>query len=204
MIERHESPSGGLDKSERYLARRENVLSMIALLSLCGLVFSYVAFVRAGSAGKGAANALPAALGTESKAVYQAKCSSCHGTSGGGGVGPKLAGGAVIATFADPVEQVRWVLLGSGEGQKVYERAGKTPKGGMPTFKGTISLTEVVQAVLFERQNLSGQPIATDAEKWAGLRALTEEFADAGVTKDEVDKILARIATDTGAKIAAG
>ncbi|OWY61318.1 hypothetical protein B7486_64415, partial [cyanobacterium TDX16] len=46
-------------------------------------------------------------------AIYSERCASCHGGSGGGGVGPALADGAVLETFADPAAQVEWVALGS-------------------------------------------------------------------------------------------
>jgi mono/diheme cytochrome c family protein len=180
------------------------MLSLLTVIALGALIFSFAGFVRAGSVGKGPANALPAALGTDGKTVYAGKCASCHGASGGGGVGPKLAAGAVVATYPDPVDQVRWVLLGSAQGAALYEKAGKTSVGGMPTFAGTISITEVVEAVLYERQNIGGHPIANDAEKWAGLRALADEFKDKGVTAADIDAILKRIADEAKVTIPAG
>lgn len=196
MADAPEPTDGGTHVSESYLGRREGMLSLLTVIALGALVFSFAGFVRAGSVGKGPANALPAALGTDGKTVYSSKCASCHGASGGGGVGPKLAAGAVITTFADPVDQVRWVMLGSAQGAAVYEKAGKKPVGGMPTFAGTISITEVVEAVLYERQNISGHPIADDAAKWAGLRELAGEFQDKGVTAADIEAILKRIADE--------
>lgn len=196
MADAPEPTAGDTHVSESYLGRREGMLSLLTVIALGALVFSFAGFVRSGSVGKGPANALPAALGTDGKAVYGGKCASCHGASGGGGVGPKLAAGAVITTFPDPVDQVRWVLLGSAQGAAIYEKAGKKAVGGMPTFAGTISITEVVEAVLYERQNISGHPIAEDAEKWAGLRVLADEFKDKGVTAADIDAILKRIADE--------
>jgi mono/diheme cytochrome c family protein len=45
-------------------------------------------------------------------ATVYTSCASCHGT-GGGGVGPQLNAGAVVAAFPDPAEQIRWVMLGT-------------------------------------------------------------------------------------------
>jgi mono/diheme cytochrome c family protein len=196
MVGHQDSAAAEGSSSETYLGRHEGLLSALTVVALAALVFSFVGFVRAGSAGKGPANALPAALGADGKAVYSSKCASCHGPSGGGGVGPKLSAGAVVTTFTNPVDHVRWVMLGSTNGAAVYEKAGKKPVGGMPTFGGTITITEVVEAVLYERQNLSGHPIADDAAKWAELRSLATEFADKGVTEADIEAILTRIATE--------
>lgn len=201
-----DASDGSLAKSQRvetYLGQREGLLTLITAVTLAALVFSYVGFVRAGSAGQGPANALPAALGADGRAVFvdTGKCASCHGATGGGGVGPKLSGGAVVATFENPVDQVRWVMLGSTDGASVYQSVGKTPKGGMPGFADSLTLTQVVEVVLYERQNIAGQPLATDATLWADLRELSTEFAGKGVTDAEIEAILTRIATEGGVTI---
>ena len=109
----------------------------------------------------------------EGGTVYGAVCSSCHGATGGGaGSAPQLSEGNVINTFPDPVEQVRWVILGSNNGpvNGQYGATGKASVGGMPTYGGVRTLEEIVAAVLYERQALSlkGAPMtAEEAEKWA-------------------------------------
>ena len=132
-----------------------------------------------------------------------AACSACHGAGGAGGVGPQLSAGTVIRTFPDPVDQVRWVILGSKGGADLYNAAGKQSKGGMPAF-GTeklLTLKQIVEVVLHERKTLSGHATEEDAEAWAGLRALVEEFPDLHYTKEQVELILEEIAKQESVEI---
>ncbi len=130
-----------------------------------------------------------------------AACSACHGAGGAGGVGPQLSAGKVIGTFPDPVDQVRWVILGSAGGADLYTAAGKHSKGGMPAFGKTLTLTQIVESVLHERTILSAHPVEEDAKAWAGLRALVEEFPDLHYTKEEVELILEEIAKQESVEI---
>jgi len=130
-----------------------------------------------------------------------AGCAGCHGGTGGGGVGPKLSEGAVVATYPNPVDQVRWIILGSAGGGELYAKAGKQSKGGMPAFGETLSLTQIVEATLHERQALSAHPAEADAEGWADLRKLPEEFPELGYTKEQVELILEEIAVQEGITI---
>lgn len=99
-----------------------------------------------------------AALGAE---VYRAQgCSSCHGASGEGGVGPALAGGESIKTFPDEKDHLSWVKTGSapfkGKNYGAEDREGgqRGPAtGGMPAFS-TLSDDEVAAVVLYERTEL--------------------------------------------------
>lgn len=178
--------------AEEYLGKREGWLTALSVAALATLVLSFVGFIRAGHV-ESFGGILPAALADAGGSVYGTNCASCHGAKGGGGVGPKLSGGAVTATFPDPLDQVRWVLLGSEGGGALYAKAGKTPKGGMPAFQGKLSLTEVVHVVLYERQTLGGTPLADDAAAWQGLATLLGEFPDAGFSQADVDAVLAEI-----------
>ena len=130
-----------------------------------------------------------------------AACSACHGAGGAGGVGPQLSAGTVIRTFPDPVDQVRWVILGSAGGADLYAAAGKQSKGGMPAFGKTLTLIQIVESVLHERTSLSAHPVEEDAEAWAGLRALVEEFPDLHYTKEQVELILEEIAEQESVEI---
>lgn len=130
-----------------------------------------------------------------------AGCAACHGAGGGGGVGPQLSDGAVNGTFPDPVDHVRWVILGSNGGAQLYASAGKQSKGGMPAFGETLSLQQIVEVVLHERKALSGHPVTEDAELWAGLRALPEEFPDLAYTEEEIELILEEIAVQENVEI---
>jgi mono/diheme cytochrome c family protein len=133
-----------------------------------------------------------------------AGCAGCHGANGGGGVGPAFTNGAVAETFANPVDMVRWIILGSTGGGELYARAGKQSRGGMPAFGETLSLTQIVEVTLHERQALGGVAIADDAEGWADLRRLPEEFPELGYTEEEVEMLLEEIAAEEGIEIPEG
>jgi len=134
-----------------------------------------------------------------------AGCSGCHGASGGGGVGPQLSGGRLAERYPNPVDQVRWIALGSADprGKALFETNGAVSKGGMPGYGKTLSLKEIVEAVLHTRYTLSGLPLEDDAEAWAELRALPEEFPEFSWTAEDVDMILEEIAAENGIEIPA-
>ncbi len=134
-----------------------------------------------------------------------AGCAGCHGGTGGGGVGPQLSGGVVVRDFANPIDQVRWIILGSADprGKALYESIGKVSKGGMPGFGETLSLTEIVEVTLHERLTLSGGSLADEAEAWADLRKIPEEYPEFGFTEEEVELLLEEIAAQNGVVIPA-
>lgn len=145
----------------------------------------------------------------EGAEVYAGNCSSCHGAGGGGGVGPQLSDGSVLATFPDPVDHVKWVITGSaGAEGGVYGANAKPSVGGMPSFAGSLSFEEVVAVVLEEREALSGESIEDAAEQWGGLGRLVDDPAvvDAGaaITSTEVEEVLLRLSEESGVEIHAG
>ena len=90
---------------------------------------------------------------------------SCHGATGGGGVGPKLNGGETdqdlprrrLAAEA----HIEWVTNGSGafkgQGYGDPNREGGqrvATSGGMPGFGGTLSAEEIEAIVDYERDGL--------------------------------------------------
>lgn len=81
----------------------------------------------------------PADLGAE---VFASSCASCHGADGGGGVGPQLSDGAVIAAFPDAADEIVVVTEG---------------RGGMPAFGGDLSAEEIAAVVEFTRTTLAGE-----------------------------------------------
>jgi mono/diheme cytochrome c family protein len=90
-----------------------------------------------------------------------AGCASCHGSTGGGGVGPKLAGGEAKLTFPNEDDHIAWVSEGSGPARgKTYgdpNRPGGQhgpASGGMPAFKGQLSPDEIKAVVEYERDRL--------------------------------------------------
>jgi len=70
--------------------------------------------------------------------IYRQSCAGCHGASGGGGVGPALAG-QVADRFPDVADQIAVVTEG---------------RGGMPAFGGRLSAEEVEQVVEHTRTDL--------------------------------------------------
>jgi mono/diheme cytochrome c family protein len=69
-------------------------------------------------------------------ALFAANCASCHGADGGGGVGPQLAGGAVVKRFPSVDDQITFVRDGSGS---------------MPAFGGQLSPAQIRQVVEYTR-----------------------------------------------------
>jgi len=94
--------------------------------------------------------------------VYvKAGCVSCHGPTGGGGVGPKLAGGEAKLTFPNEADHLAWVENGSASARgKSYgdpnRPGGARPNasGGMPAFKGQLTPEEITAVVQYERDRL--------------------------------------------------
>jgi mono/diheme cytochrome c family protein len=113
----------------------------------------------------------------QGETVFAARCASCHGATGGGGVGPALAGGSVVQTFPDAADHVWWVANGSagvskGDTYGSADRPGgqRVSAGGMPTFGPNISATDLLAAVYYERVHFGGHTEADEAQ----LKALAE------------------------------
>ncbi len=69
-------------------------------------------------------------------AIFADRCSSCHGSTGGGGVGPQLSAGQAAAAFPDIEDQVTVVSDG---------------RGRMPSFGNRITDEELRAVVRFTR-----------------------------------------------------
>ena len=91
--------------------------------------------------------------------VYENRCSSCHGSNGGGGAGYQLSDGEVLLTFPQFQDQVEWVVKGSegfGIGSTYGDpNRGRVVQGGMPAFGEVITAEELIGAILHERVRLS-------------------------------------------------
>ena len=96
--------------------------------------------------------------------IYGNQCASCHGATGGGGVGPKMSGGEAILTFPGDTgrdDHIAWVTNGSASAKgQVYgdpNRAGGprvADTGQMPAFGGKLSPEEIEAVVDYERDGL--------------------------------------------------
>jgi mono/diheme cytochrome c family protein len=73
--------------------------------------------------------------------VFAAYCATCHGISGGGGVGPSFSDGKLLSDFPDPQAQVAFVSTG---------------KGVMPSFS-SLGQHRLEAVVRYEREVLSGK-----------------------------------------------
>ena len=71
--------------------------------------------------------------------IYSGRCANCHGASGGGGQGPKLADGRVAEQYPDIADQIEVVT----EGRKQ-----------MPGFGGTLTPQEIEAVVRYTREVL--------------------------------------------------
>jgi len=94
-------------------------------------------------------------------AVYASNCASCHGATGGGGVGPAVSGGAVLNAFASAEDQIEWIQLGSqgfqDAGRDTYGDNATPINGGMPGWTETLTPEEINAVVYFERSGLSDE-----------------------------------------------
>ncbi|MGH9188726.1 MAG: c-type cytochrome [Acidimicrobiales bacterium] len=131
------------------------MMPVLLILPLWAIVYMGTFGERASSGPK-----TPEEVGAE--VFTKAGCGSCHGTSGGGGVGPKLSGGEAALTFPDALAQEEFVKNGSAptKGQPYGDpnrpggqRVAKS--GGMPTFGkelgGKLTDEEIAAVVLHER-----------------------------------------------------
>ncbi len=83
----------------------------------------------------------PAADMALGQSVFEANCAVCHGQNGEGGVGPQLGGGAAVANFPDPADQIAVVTDG---------------RAAMPAWGSSLSEEEIAAVVAYEREGLSG------------------------------------------------
>jgi mono/diheme cytochrome c family protein len=86
------------------------------------------------------AEAVAAAGGVDGGAIFGQRCAGCHGGDGSGGIGPRLAGGRVVADFPDPQDQIAVVTNG---------------RGGMPKFDERLSPEEIAAVVDYTRTVLA-------------------------------------------------
>jgi mono/diheme cytochrome c family protein len=86
------------------------------------------------------AEAVAAAGGVDGAAIFGQRCAGCHGGDGSGGIGPRLAGGRVVANFPDPQDQIAVVTNG---------------RGGMPAFGERLSPEEIAAVVDYTRTVLA-------------------------------------------------
>lgn len=72
--------------------------------------------------------------------VFKGRCSTCHGSSGGGGTGKKLSEGVVVEKYPDPAVQLAIITNGLG--------------GSMPAFREVLTPEEIEAVVRYTREVL--------------------------------------------------
>jgi len=73
--------------------------------------------------------------------VFTARCASCHGVDGGGGIAPALAG-RMTERFPDPADQVALITNG-------------VPGTSMRAFEDVLSAEEIDAVVRYTRESLT-------------------------------------------------
>jgi mono/diheme cytochrome c family protein len=76
----------------------------------------------------------------QGRTTFAANCATCHGTSGGGGIGPRFTGGKLQRDFPNIAAQIAFVDHG---------------RGVMPAWKGALTTEEIHAVVSYEREVLS-------------------------------------------------
>ena len=139
--------------------------------------------------GAAAGGADPGAIIAQGQAVY-AQCSACHGTGGGGGVGPAFTGGAVVSTFSSCSDHIEWVRLGTAgfqaEGIATYGDAATAvgSGGNMPGF-ATLSDEDLRAVVFFERVSFGQEDPNAALENCGFVDPAGEGDADGSTEGDE-------------------
>lgn len=108
---------------------------VLAVLVTFGLAFTLAA---CGGGDDGIATPTDPVL-AEGQNIYRNNCASCHGTKGGGGSGPKLAG-VVEAKYPNIADHLAIIADGKG--------------GGMPGFSERMTPEQIEAVARYEREVL--------------------------------------------------
>ena len=107
-----------------------NAVEVLGLLAI--VVFVVMLFAnQPDDGGSGGAS-----TGGPGAGVYSANCARCHGSDGGGGIGPQLSDGQVVEEFPDIAGEVEVVTDG---------------RGSMPAFGDRLSPAEIDDVVEYTR-----------------------------------------------------
>ncbi len=139
----------------------------------------------------------------EGELIYAARCASCHGATGAGGVGPGFTTGDLVTVFPKVSEQVNWIIKGSdGFGLGNAYGEGRIVNGGMPGWGDVLTAKELLGVSLCERGVLGGSTEAIamaeaiDHAIEGGTIAFPEYFDPTAVTVEELRELLAPLAGD--------
>jgi cytochrome c551 len=119
------------------LKRVAQVMEVVALAAV--VVFVVALFVNEPSSPSARAGA---SAGTpDGAAIFAARCASCHGADGGGGSGPQLSEGHVVAAYPDAADEIAIVTDG---------------RDGMPAWESRLTPEEIAAVVEYTRTGLPG------------------------------------------------
>lgn len=114
------------------------IVDVVEYLVLAGVLVTVVALFANEPGGAPTAGSDDPALATGGE-VFAARCASCHGADGGGGVGPQLGDGAVVAAYPDLADEIAVITDG---------------RGAMPAFGGTLDADEIEAVARYTRESL--------------------------------------------------
>jgi mono/diheme cytochrome c family protein len=112
-----------------------------AIVGVAVIITVVLLFTNSPTAPPAAApEAVAAAGGIDGAAIFGERCAGCHGGDGSGGIGPRLAGGRVVAVYPDAADEIAVVTNG---------------RGGMPAFAERLSAEEIAAVVDYTRTVLA-------------------------------------------------
>ncbi len=136
--------------------------------------------------------------------IYSARCASCHGANGGGGSGPALNDGELLAVFPSVESQLDWVIKGSdryGVGNPYGDPSiGRVVGGGMPGWGDVLTAEELIGVVIYERSHHAGSEedtVLAEAIEHAledGSLVLPEYFDPMSTTIEDLESLMSPVA----------
>lgn len=86
----------------------------------------------------------------EGKKIYAEQCAACHGGAGEGGIGPSVKDKVFLSKQGDASDGVYYSVVEKGtEAGAVID--GRSAKGGMPPFGGTLDRNKIWSLVSYMR-----------------------------------------------------
>lgn len=82
--------------------------------------------------------------------LFKKNCEACHGTEGSGGIGPSLKSKVFLYVDQDVPDDDYFDIISNGTKQGGTED-GRTEKGGMPNFSGTLGKDDIWSLVSYIR-----------------------------------------------------
>jgi mono/diheme cytochrome c family protein len=142
----------------------------------------------------------------EGAEVFASSCAGCHGSGGGGGVGPQLNDGEVLLTFPAVGDHISWVINGSPAvngtpyGDPARPGGQRASAGGMAGWAGTLTAEELVAVVHYERVThgaLEPDTAAAELELLEAYIATGVEF-EGGEEPRDITAALGALAVEGG------